>query len=122
MRRKTSNRSVKFLAAYAALCLTAARAPRAQSEDLFADRVQPILKERCFGCHGETEMASGLDLRTREAMMRGGSRGPALIPGDARRSLLWQSVQVSAELKMPPDAKARLSPEETEAKIGRAHV
>ena len=115
MRRKTSNRSFKFLAAYAALCLTAAGAPRAQSEDLFADRVQPILKERCFGCHGETERASGLDLRTREAMMRGGSRGPALIPGDARRSLLWQSVQVSGELKMPPDAKARLSPEETEA-------
>ena len=43
-----------------------------------------VLEKRCFGCHGEARM-SDLDLRQREAALRGGKRGPALEPGNQRQ-------------------------------------
>ena len=59
-----------------------------------------ILEERCLACHGSAQM-SGLDLRLRETMLKGGKRGPALVPGDARKSLIYQVVTGTGELKMP---------------------
>jgi hypothetical protein len=35
-------------------------------------------------------------------MLRGGKRGPAIVPGNADRSLLYQFVNGTGELKMPP--------------------
>lgn len=45
---------------------------------------------------------SGLDLRDREAAMRGGKRGAALVPGKPENSLLFRVVSGIGELKMPP--------------------
>ena len=59
-------------------------------------------------CHGTAQM-SGLDLRQRESMLKGGKRGPALVPGDAEESLLFQAVLQQGELKMPL-GKEPLSP------------
>ena len=54
---------------------------------------------------------SDLDLRDREAMLKGGKRGPALIPGNPDGSLLVRVVAGIAEVKMPP-GKEVLSREE----------
>jgi hypothetical protein len=55
---------------------------------------------------------SGLDLRTRETALRGGSRGPAVTPGHPDQSLLYQLLngiqEQDRELKMPI-GKAALS-------------
>ena len=53
--------------------------------------VLPVL-QRCFQCHGESLRLSDLDLRTREAMLKGGTRGPAVVPGNAEGSLLYKRV------------------------------
>jgi len=45
---------------------------------------------------------SALDLRHRESALKGGNRGPAVVPGNARASLLYQAASQSGELKMPP--------------------
>ncbi len=45
---------------------------------------------------------SDLDLRTSETALRGGTRGPALVPGDPAASLLVQVVAGGGELTMPP--------------------
>jgi len=45
---------------------------------------------------------SGLDLRHREAMIKGGTRGPALIPGKSSTSLMLEAVQRTGNLQMPP--------------------
>ena len=45
---------------------------------------------------------SGLDLRTREAMLAGGKRGPAIEPGNADGSLLYTAVAGEGEIRMPP--------------------
>src|SRR5262245_60541752 len=57
---------------------------RGQDLDLFEKRVRPILVERCYRCHGpEAEKPKGgLRLDTREGLLKGGERGPALVPGD----------------------------------------
>ncbi len=60
-----------------------------------------ILEKNCWSCHGPAR-TSGLDLRDRQALLRGGSRGPAVVPGDAAQSLLYRAVARSGELKMPP--------------------
>ena len=46
-------------------------------------------------------------------MLKGGKRGPALVPGDAEESLLFQAVLQQGELKMPL-GKEPLSPAEVE--------
>ncbi len=70
--------------------------------DVPTDAVR-ILAERCTACHGETRM-SGLDMRTREGLVRGGTRGASIHPGDASSSVLVQAVLRAGELQMPPNA------------------
>ena len=52
-------------------------------------------------------MAMGeLRLDSREALLQGGSRGPAIAPGDPSSSLLVKAVSyTSIDLKMPPTGK-----------------
>lgn len=71
-----------------------------------------VLDRNCITCHGASQM-SGLDLRQRETMLKGGKRGPAIVPGKAASSLLYQSLSHQAELKMPP-GKEPISQEERE--------
>src|SRR5688572_21827408 len=66
-----------------------------------AGSARSVLERRCVGCHGALEV-SGLDMRTREGILKGGTRGPALIPGKAGESLLFLAAAQSGPLKMPP--------------------
>src|SRR6185369_5221640 len=66
---------------------------------------QAVLEQNCSGCHTQASPMGGLDLRTRESALRGGRRGPALVPGQAAKSLIFQAVAGSGELKMPPGKK-----------------
>ena len=58
----------------------------------FAKDVDPILERNCRSCHGETVQMGNLDLRTRESALRGGARGPVLVPASAERSRLYRMV------------------------------
>ena len=59
----------------------------------------PVLLLRCTVCHGARRQEAGLDLRTKESMLRGGKSGPAIVPGDAEASLLIQKIHSG---EMPP--------------------
>jgi mono/diheme cytochrome c family protein len=79
------------------------------AEELPAEAVaQKILATNCYSCHGEAKMA-GLDLRDQTALLKGGKRGPAVVPGHSSDSLLYQAIMRTGELKMPP-GKSGLSP------------
>jgi hypothetical protein len=69
-----------------------------------------ILQAKCMACHGATRM-SDLDLRTSGAILKGGKRGPAVVPGNADASLLYKAVKRDGDLQMPP-GKTPLSPGE----------
>ena len=91
-----------------ALAALASAAPSA--EDLFVETVQPTLKQQCLGCHGEANTFAKLDLRTRDAVIKGGQRGPAIISGDPGSSLLIAAIDQSGELQMPPGGAEKQLP------------
>ena len=71
------------------------------AEDLPRQAIE-ILTANCTGCHGEALKLSKLDLRTRESMLAGGERGPALEPGDASKSRLYRFAAHMENPSMPP--------------------
>ncbi|MFN0083763.1 MAG: PSD1 and planctomycete cytochrome C domain-containing protein [Blastocatellia bacterium] len=74
---------------------------RAQSGDeALAQKAVSILHAHCIQCHG-ADKASGLDLRTREGLLRGGSRGPAVKPGRHEESLLHRFIEGEEKPRMP---------------------
>ncbi len=81
------------------LALSAAMAASAQAAS--APDGYQLVERHCLACHGEAQMA-GLDLRTRETALAGGKRGPALVPGDAGNSRIYQAAQHKGDLAMPP--------------------
>src|ERR1700681_4939136 len=64
----------------------------AESDDFFESKVRPILVNNCSVCHGDAAM-SGLRVDSRDGLLKGGSMGPAIIPGDPDASLLIRSVR-----------------------------
>ena len=67
--------------------------------------VQPVLKANCQPCHNEKLRSSGLALTTKDAILTGGNRGPAIKPGNPDESLLVRAIEQSGDLKMPPGRK-----------------
>lgn len=68
----------------------------------FESEVLPVLKSRCFACHGPLRQRGNLRLDSRPAMLIGGGRGAAIVPGDAEASLLVAAIRREDELEMPP--------------------
>ena len=74
--------------------------------DFFESNVRPVLVKHCQECHGEKKQEGGLRLDSRDAWMRGGDRGEAIIVGEPNKSLLIQAVRhEDPDLQMPPNAK-----------------
>lgn len=71
----------------------------------FESHVRPVLVKHCYECHSEQSGKAEGELRvdSREAIRKGGSRGPAVVPGHPRQSWLLTAVSHSdADLHMPP--------------------
>jgi hypothetical protein len=75
------------------------------------EAARKVLASRCWACHAQMAMG-GLRLDSRDAMLRGGRSGAAIVVGDAAKSRLYQAVSraLPSVRPMPPDAA--LSPEE----------
>jgi len=88
-----------------------------EAAQLFTRQIGPLLRKKCLGCHGDgKELEGDLDLRSRQAMLRGGAtEEPALAPGDPEKSLLFQAVLRTGDLAMPPKERNRLSEDEIES-------
>jgi hypothetical protein len=74
-------------------------------------QVEEILEAKCLGCHGIMKRKGGLDLRTIDAMIRGGDSGPSLVPGKPHDSNIWESIRDGT---MPPEKSKRLNEGEKE--------
>ncbi len=73
----------------------------ADPSEFFETKVRPVLANRCFACHALTPQ-SGLALNTRAAMIKGGNRGAAIVPGKPEASLLLTAIRhADAKLAMP---------------------
>ncbi len=77
----------------------------AAAQDQFEMKVRPLLVKSCFGCHSGAAMG-GLRMDSREALLKGGKSGAAVVVGKPEESLLVKAIDHSHErLKMPPSGK-----------------
>jgi Protein of unknown function (DUF1553)/Protein of unknown function (DUF1549)/Planctomycete cytochrome C len=92
-----------------AILCTAMAVPLSAAELSFEADVRPILKARCWQCHGEEqELKGGFDARLAGFLKRGGESGPAIVVGQHAASLMYQRLSAG---EMPPGNK-KLSPRE----------
>ena len=88
----------------------------ADDVEFFEARVRPLLAERCHDCHGPDRQRSALRLDSVAHMLAGGSRGPAVVPGDPDASLIVRAVRgEEPEYEMPP--RDKLSAEEIDVLV-----
>src|SRR5262245_15521747 len=95
-----------------ALLLTAAALFAAEQDGatLFETKVRPLLVAQCLGCHSASSnpIMGGLRLDSRDAVLKGGSRGPSIVPGKPEESLLLRAVRhTEGKLQMPPGPKLK---------------
>jgi hypothetical protein len=76
-------------------------------EKHFEEKVRPVLVQHCYGCHSAQARKSrgGLRVDSRDALLRGGDSGPAVVPGRPQDSLLLQALRHQGPLAMPPKEK-----------------
>jgi len=102
-----------------ATALTAGDAPlppATEKKVSFSREVLPILAHRCFECHAGAKKKGGLQLDSRESLLKGGETGPAAVLNKSANSLLVKRVAGHVESDdeiMPPKA-----PRLTAAEIG----
>lgn len=78
--------------------------PTAEQLQFFETNIRPLFVEHCFKCHGQKKQWAGLRLDSREALLRGGESGAAIIPGKPDESLLIRAVRhADDDLTMPPE-------------------
>src|SRR4051812_32314000 len=88
-----------------AVCLARAATSAAESAGPidFARDVRPILQARCVDCHGPAKQKGELRLDDWAAFLKGGSTGPAVVPGKAAESHLIRLVAgEDQDAVMPP--------------------
>jgi plasmid stability protein/mono/diheme cytochrome c family protein len=88
--------------------------PQAHDANLFENKIRPLLAANCFACHGESAM-SGLRVDSREALLRGGETGPAIVPGDPEKSTLLKAVQHAEGFPQMPRGRAKLAAADIDA-------
>jgi mono/diheme cytochrome c family protein len=68
--------------------------------------IKPVLRERCFACHGSLKQQAKLRLDAAVLIRKGGRHGPAIKAGDAEGSRLVERIADADETtRMPPQGK-----------------
>lgn len=77
--------------------------------------IRPLLKERCYSCHGALKQKADLRLDTVAAMRKGGDGGDILAGGHAL--LVERLTTTDKDNRMPPEGEGSTLNEEQVAKI-----
>ena len=82
--------------------------PTPDQIEFFENKIRPVLVDHCYSCHSDRaeKVKGGLKLDTREAVLKGGTSGDVIVPGDPDASLLIKAVRyLDPDLQMPPKDK-----------------
>ncbi|MCA9173398.1 MAG: DUF1553 domain-containing protein [Planctomycetales bacterium] len=90
-----------------AICLAGWQLASAAGQDsLYEREVKPLLRARCYACHGALKQEATLRLDTGEAIRRGGESGPIINSKHVEASLLLERVAATdPQLRMPPEGE-----------------
>ncbi|CAN5509065.1 PSD1 and planctomycete cytochrome C domain-containing protein [soil metagenome] len=83
--------------------------PTQEQVAFFEKKIRPVLIDSCYACHDSDKpdkIKGGLTLNSREGLRTGGDNGPAILAGDANRSLLIKAIRYTDDkMQMPPKKK-----------------
>jgi hypothetical protein len=73
----------------------------------FEQKIRPVLVKECYSCHSAeaTKLKGGLRVDGRDALLKGGDTGPAVVPGKPTESLLLKALREDDLALMPPKGK-----------------
>lgn len=71
--------------------------------EYYTARVKPIFDANCARCHAGLNRRGGLNMETREGMLKGGHDGTVLVPGDPAKSLLVKLIRHEGPADDPMD-------------------
>lgn len=94
--------------------VTAVQAATDPSQPAFyTESVLPIFQANCYRCHGTINHRGGLNMDSRESLLKGGHHGAAIVPGQPGGSLLVKLIRhegpADDPMNMPPSPKPKLS-------------
>ncbi|QDT93458.1 PSD1 and planctomycete cytochrome C domain-containing protein [Gimesia algae] len=78
----------------------------------FVTQIRPLLKQYCYDCHSQDAEESGLRLDYGANLLKGGDRGPAVVPGKKAESPLFQSLSGQGKIPQMPHDLPALKPQE----------
>jgi hypothetical protein len=87
-----------------------------EQDNLFALKVEPILRKRCLKCHGPEKQKGDYRVDDMKLLFAGGeSEETAVVPGNPGDSNLIRGIILPEDDDdvMPPEGKGHLSDEET---------
>jgi cytochrome c553 len=73
----------------------------ARGSDIFKKRIRSVLIDQCLKCHGGEKTEGELDLTDRDRLLKGGEHGPAVVPGEPKKSPLYLMVAHEKKPTMP---------------------
>lgn len=76
-------------------------ASEAEGATFYTQQIRPLLVKNCIGCHNSKGPQAGLDLSSREGLLRGGENGSVVTPGNAETSHLYKVVAHQVQPTMP---------------------
>ncbi len=111
--------SVIALALLVGSCLVnAENPPPVNAGRDFTLKVLPLLKAKCFTCHGDDpkKIKGELNMLSREGLLKGGEESDkVLVPGKADASSMFVAMTwADSDLEMPPKENDRLTKEQIE--------
>ena len=82
--------------------------PDPKAIEFFESKIRPVLVKHCYSCHSadaqdKKKLKAGLRLDSRDGVLKGGESGPALVPGDPKKSLLIKALKGDGLEQMPPE-------------------
>lgn len=78
----------------------------------FDKQIRPLFQKYCYQCHGPDKQKNGLRLDQKDAALKGGDLGQAIVPGQSSKSPLYRYIAgLESEMVMPPKGP-RLSKDE----------
>ncbi|MCH8923635.1 MAG: DUF1549 domain-containing protein, partial [Planctomycetes bacterium] len=93
----------------AALAVTSTGFAATADDDVvdYARDVKPLLKNKCYACHGRVKQEAGLRLDAGRLVLAGGDDGKVVVPGKGTASKLIARVSSpDADERMPPEGAA----------------
>ncbi len=76
--------------------------------EFFESKIRPVLVAECYECHDAKKQKGDLRLDYRDGLLKGGEEGPSIVPGDAKKSLMIQSMDYSHETLQMPKKRPKL--------------